>query len=140
MKSAEHDIFRLPLSSGAHFNEFFGIVRLCHSNFQRPNVFDPRENAVELLLRDLPHTFHKLLLRIGPSNDIHVCALPMVAKPPEVFAIGVGHQARYSCPNFHSCTYRCSSRTFPVSTVALWMRSGSLKVLVMPTLGYFGVR
>ena len=32
------------------------------------------------------------------------------------------------------------SRTRPVSTTALSIRSGSLKVLVMPTLGYFGVR
>ncbi len=36
--------------------------------------------------------------------------------------------------------YFCTSRTLPVSTAALSMRRGSLKVLVRPTLGYFGVR
>ena len=36
--------------------------------------------------------------------------------------------------------YFCVSRTRPVSTTALSMCSGSLNVLVMPTLGYLGVR
>lgn len=36
--------------------------------------------------------------------------------------------------------YFCTSTTFPLSTAAEPMRSGSLKVLVSPTLGYFDLR
>ena len=36
--------------------------------------------------------------------------------------------------------YFCVSRTCPAFTTALSMCSGSLNVLVMPTLGYLGVR
>ena len=36
--------------------------------------------------------------------------------------------------------YFCTSATFPVSTAAESIRSGSLKVLVSPTLGYLALR
>ncbi len=39
----------------------------------------------------------------------------------------------------NSSSYFCTKRTRSVSMTALSMRSGSLKVLVMPTLGYLGV-
>ena len=40
----------------------------------------------------------------------------------------------------NSLDYFCTRVTRPVSTTALSIRSGNLKVLVMPTFGYLGVR
>src|SRR6185369_2948398 len=79
----------------------FRVLRFFHSLFQQLHTFQLDQNAVELP-GHIPDSLGEHCGRFRPSHDVDVGPFTVVTKSPEILALRISDEARYTCPQFHN--------------------------------------